>query len=138
MPPFWRQSPESRLKSPRFSARAVSRNRSITTPSPPYSTATRIGALLKARRRRGSQSTTWPSPCSRENSRTGRRLKFSTSIRNLEGTTLATNNHTHDPDTPLFYSDVVRTLTQASIPILLGGGFALEFHTGLGRRIKDM
>ena len=51
---------------------------------------------------------------------------------------MATNNHTHDPDTPLFYSDVVRTLTQASIPILLGGGFALEFHTGLARRIKDM
>jgi hypothetical protein len=51
---------------------------------------------------------------------------------------LATNNHTLDADVPLFYSEVVRTLTHASIPILLGGGFAFEFHTGLGRRIKDM
>jgi hypothetical protein len=47
-------------------------------------------------------------------------------------------NPAADPEVPIFYSEVVRTLTQASIPILLGGGFALEFHTRLGRRLKDM
>jgi hypothetical protein len=54
-----------------------------------------------------------------------------------EGNNLATNP-APDPEVPLFYSEVLRTLTQASIPVLLGGGFALEFHTRLGRRLKDM
>lgn len=43
-----------------------------------------------------------------------------------------------EPDIPLFYSEVVRILNKAFIPVLLGGGYALEFHTGLGRRLKDM
>jgi hypothetical protein len=33
---------------------------------------------------------------------------------------------------------VVQTLNKAQIPFLLGGGFALEFYLGRGRRIKDM
>ncbi|MGH7835491.1 MAG: nucleotidyltransferase [Candidatus Binatia bacterium] len=37
-----------------------------------------------------------------------------------------------------FYRRVVRTLGKERIPFLLGGGFALEFYIGRGRRIKDM
>src|ERR1051325_6021500 len=99
-------------------------------PSRRHAMAMRTAALPTVRRPKESRSTTWRSPCSREDSRTGHRSKFSRSIRNLEGTILVTNNHTLDPDVPLFYSEVLRTLTQASIPILLGGGFAHEFYTG--------
>lgn len=37
-----------------------------------------------------------------------------------------------------FYSRVVSVLNQAGLPFLLGGGFAFEFHTGVGRTIKDL
>ena len=37
-----------------------------------------------------------------------------------------------------FYSEVVRSLTQASVPVLLGGGYALEFYTHTGRHLKDL
>lgn len=47
-------------------------------------------------------------------------------------------NPAPEPGVPIFYSEVIRSLTQASIPILLGGGFALEFYTDMGRHIKDM
>src|ERR1043166_3550038 len=47
-------------------------------------------------------------------------------------------NSAPDTEVPIFYSEVVRVLTRANIPVLLGGGFALEFYTHLGRRLKDM
>ena len=37
-----------------------------------------------------------------------------------------------------FYSDVIRILNEAAIPVLLGGGYALEFYTHTGRQIKDL
>jgi len=43
-----------------------------------------------------------------------------------------------DDGTAIFYSDVIRILNQASIPGLLGGGYALEFYTHTGRQIKDL
>jgi Uncharacterised nucleotidyltransferase len=37
-----------------------------------------------------------------------------------------------------FSSAVVRSLTRGSIPVLLGGGYALEFYTSVGRHLKDL
>jgi Uncharacterised nucleotidyltransferase len=37
-----------------------------------------------------------------------------------------------------FYRQVTGVLERSSVPFLLGGGFALEFYTHLGRSIKDM
>ena len=38
----------------------------------------------------------------------------------------------------LFYRQVLGILNRASVPYLLGGGFAFEFYTHLGRTPKDM
>lgn len=43
-----------------------------------------------------------------------------------------------EPDTYDFYGRVASVLNQARIPFLLGGGFAFEFHTGVGRSTKDL
>jgi len=43
-----------------------------------------------------------------------------------------------DARTATFYSDVIRILNEAAIPVLLGGGYALEFYTHAGRKIKDL
>jgi hypothetical protein len=43
-----------------------------------------------------------------------------------------------DVEVYLFYRRVIDVLNQASIPFLLGGGFALEFYTQIDRGIKDM
>ena len=43
-----------------------------------------------------------------------------------------------DAGTAIFYSQVIRILNEASIPILLGGGYALEFYTHRGRQLKDL
>ena len=43
-----------------------------------------------------------------------------------------------DTEAAIFYSEVLRAFSQASIPVLLGGGYALEFYTHRGRQIKDL
>jgi len=43
-----------------------------------------------------------------------------------------------DGQTYCFYRQVIGVLDRSSVPFLLGGGFALEFYTHLGRSIKDM
>jgi hypothetical protein len=44
----------------------------------------------------------------------------------------------NDSDTHEFYGRVAHVLNQAGISFLLGGGFALEFHTGVSRSTKDL
>lgn len=41
------------------------------------------------------------------------------------------------PQTLRFYRNVLMLLNQASIPYLVGGTYALNFHTGLNRHTKD-
>ena len=41
------------------------------------------------------------------------------------------------PQTLRFYRNVLTLLNQASIPYLVGGTYALNFHTGLNRHTKD-
>jgi hypothetical protein len=41
------------------------------------------------------------------------------------------------PQTLRFYRNVLNLLNQASIPYLVGGTYALNFHTGLNRHTKD-
>jgi hypothetical protein len=43
-----------------------------------------------------------------------------------------------DVQTYSFYHRVLGVLNRSCVPFLLGGGFALEFYTHLGRSIKDM
>jgi hypothetical protein len=43
-----------------------------------------------------------------------------------------------DAKTSFFYRQVIGVLNRSSVPFLLGGGFAFEFYTHLGRSIKDM
>src|SRR4030095_7796006 len=38
----------------------------------------------------------------------------------------------------LFYRQVLGILNRTSVPFLMGGGFALEFYTHLGKAKKDM
>jgi hypothetical protein len=40
--------------------------------------------------------------------------------------------------TSFFYRQVIGVLSHSCVPFLLGGGFAFEFYTHLGRSIKDM
>jgi hypothetical protein len=42
-----------------------------------------------------------------------------------------------DHRTRTFYCDVLTTLRQARVPFLVGGGYALDYYTGLARRTKD-
>jgi hypothetical protein len=42
-----------------------------------------------------------------------------------------------DRRTRTFYCDVLTTLRQARVPFLVGGGYALDYYTGLARRTKD-
>jgi putative nucleotidyltransferase-like protein len=53
-----------------------------------------------------------------------------------------TNNFARKPalddSVPMFYREVIHSLTQGFIPILLGGGYALELYTHMGRHPKDM
>jgi hypothetical protein len=37
-----------------------------------------------------------------------------------------------------FYRQVLRILNHTCVPFLMGGGFAFEFYTRLGRSMKDM
>ena len=43
-----------------------------------------------------------------------------------------------DTEAALFYSEVLRILAHASIAVLVGGGYALEFYTPIGRYMKDL
>jgi len=43
-----------------------------------------------------------------------------------------------DPKAYFFYRQVLGILSRTSVPFLMGGGFALEFYTHLGRGKKDM
>lgn len=43
-----------------------------------------------------------------------------------------------DAKTSFFYRKVIDALSHSCVPFLLGGGFAFEFYTRLGRNIKDM
>jgi hypothetical protein len=43
-----------------------------------------------------------------------------------------------DAQTSFFYRQVIGVLNRSCVPFLLGGGFAFEFYTHLGRSIKDM
>jgi hypothetical protein len=43
-----------------------------------------------------------------------------------------------DSQAYFFYRQVLGILNRTSVPFLMGGGFALEFYTRLGRGIKDM
>ena len=43
-----------------------------------------------------------------------------------------------DTQTYVFYRKVIGILSRTSVPFLMGGGFALEFYTHLGRGKKDM
>jgi Nucleotidyl transferase of unknown function (DUF2204) len=42
-----------------------------------------------------------------------------------------------DPRTRTFYCAVLTTLRDARVPFLVGGGYALDYYTGLGRGTKD-
>src|SRR5262249_49926674 len=48
------------------------------------------------------------------------------------------NRPVRDTQTYVFYRKVLGILSRASVPFLMGGGFALEFYTHLGRGKKDM
>ena len=37
-----------------------------------------------------------------------------------------------------FYADTIRTLTQANVPFVVGGAFALKHYAGIGRATKDL
>ena len=37
-----------------------------------------------------------------------------------------------------FYADTIRTLTEASVPFVVGGAFALKHYAGIGRATKDL
>lgn len=43
-----------------------------------------------------------------------------------------------DQRTRAFYRRTLTTLLEARIPFLVGGGYALDFYTGIGRRTKDV
>jgi hypothetical protein len=43
-----------------------------------------------------------------------------------------------DAKTSFFYRQVIGVLNRSCVPFLLGGGFAFEFYTHLGRSVKDM
>jgi Uncharacterised nucleotidyltransferase len=43
-----------------------------------------------------------------------------------------------EPDTALFYRDVLKTLTRAEVPFLVGGAYALAVYTGIERHTKDL
>ena len=43
-----------------------------------------------------------------------------------------------EPDTALFYRDVLQTLTRAEVPFLVGGAYALAVYTGIERHTKDL
>jgi hypothetical protein len=43
-----------------------------------------------------------------------------------------------DPATRAFYKDVLTVLTDAQVPFLVCGAFALQLHTGVDRRTKDL
>jgi hypothetical protein len=43
-----------------------------------------------------------------------------------------------DANTLFFYRQIIGVLNRSCVPFLLGGGFAFEFYTHLGRSIKDM
>jgi hypothetical protein len=56
----------------------------------------------------------------------------------MRATTNLANHPAPDAEAAIFYSDVLRILNQASVPVLLGGGYALEFYTRRGRQLKDL
>jgi hypothetical protein len=43
-----------------------------------------------------------------------------------------------DTDAAIFYTEVLRAFDEARVPVLLGGGYALEFYTHRGRQLKDL
>jgi hypothetical protein len=43
-----------------------------------------------------------------------------------------------EPDIALFYRDVLKSLTRAEVPFLLGGAYALAAYTGIERHTKDL
>ena len=56
----------------------------------------------------------------------------------MKATTNLANHPAPDAGPAIFYSDVLRILNQAHLPVLLGGGYALEFYTRRGRELKDL
>ncbi len=43
-----------------------------------------------------------------------------------------------EPDTALFYRDVLKALTQADVPFLVGGAYGLAVYTEIERHTKDL